>query len=44
MLRVAFSSATTFVKPFNACFEEMYAALFTDATKPCTDEMLMMRP
>lgn len=44
LLSAASSNAATLVKPFNACLVATYAALFTDATTPCTDDMLMMRP
>src|SRR5436190_5968055 len=40
----AVSSATTLVKPSSPCFAATYAALVADATTPCAEAMLTMRP
>ena len=40
----AVSRAATFVRPTTPCFEATYAALFTEATRPWAEEMLMIRP
>jgi hypothetical protein len=41
---VAVSSATPLVKPTTPCLDATYADLSTEATNPCTDAMLMIRP
>src|SRR6516164_5709145 len=40
----AVSSAVTLVSPTMPCFAATYADLNADATKPCAEAMLMMRP
>ena len=40
----AVSRAATLVRPTTPCFEATYAALLIDATRPWTEEMLMIRP
>jgi hypothetical protein len=41
---VAVSSATTLVSPRMPCLAATYAALWADATRPCVDAVLTMRP
>src|SRR5574344_1193915 len=41
---VAFSSAVTLVKPTMPCLAATYALFCAEATSPCTDATLMMRP
>ena len=40
----AHSRATAFVNPTIPCFDETYADLFTEATRPWTDEILTILP
>src|SRR5215510_9953748 len=40
----AVSNAVTFVRPTMPCLVATYADLNGDATKPCADAMLMIRP
>ena len=41
---VAFSSAVTLVRPTTPCLAATYADFSAEATKPCTEATLMMRP
>jgi hypothetical protein len=42
--RAAASRAAVLVRPRRPCLAVTYAALFRDATRPCTEATLMIRP